>query len=518
MAILASSLPSSRYDCVPPQTPVAFSPYNNYNECNGQQSYPDTIMTYIIMRRGPDPGKVFPLAAGQVTIGRGSKNDIIIHDNEVSRNHMRLVETIGGYELHDLNSSNGTFVNGQKVDGVWQLQSQCIIELGDSITLEFRLGPVEHDPELEADAQSPQATHIKEQSYMVVIIESQQEATVYPLEGMSITIGRSTANDIVIVEPELSREHFRLTLMPQGYFVEDLGSTNGTFVNGEALNGQRPLYTNDIIQIGTTVRFRLTNAPESLIDHISTSSLGKQAKDDTSKRKSPQADVPGFINPSPEPTEVGTGVDHKSLEGEVLISYARDDWEAIVAPMVDNLYEIGIKSWVDQYLVERSNDWVLATEQARLECWLLIVVVSPEAMKSDLVRKNWRHFQNREKPIILIIHRPVDRMPIGASRLTTVQYNPAVPEVAFQQLLHEIERLSTHVGRGDVKKLTKEIDATKLKSTTLAALVEDDELDVDTDHSRPIQAEKPPTHSPDDVETRLRVERPLRKRKDTEED
>ena len=398
------------------------------------------------MRRGPEPGKVFPLDLEEIKIGRGSKNTLIIHDNEVSRNHLRLIRTTAGYELHDLNSSNGTYVNGQKVDSIWLLQSQCIIELGDSITLEYRMGRPEDDPEIGDLYRARAPVPVQERSYLVVNIDSHEEAVVYPLEGMAITVGRATSNDIVIVEPELSREHFRLTLMPEGYYVEDLGSTNGTFVNGEPLETQRLLYANDVIQIGTTIRLRLTNSPESFMDHSSTSLLDGD-RNVVNRRKTSRLEVPNFVNPAPAPTEAGTGVDHKSLEDDVLISYARADWEKIVAPLVDKLYEAGIQTWVDQYLVEESNDWILATEQARLECWLLVVVVSQDAMRSDMVRKNWRHFQNREKPIVLLMYEPIERMPIGASRLTRVQYNPGVPEVAFQQVVRDIRRLGEHQGR-----------------------------------------------------------------------
>lgn len=419
------------------------------------------------MRRGPEPGKIYPLDADTISIGRGSKNHIIIHDNEVSRNHVRLSKTPVGYELHDLNSSNGTYVNGQKVvEEAWLIQTQCIIELGDSITLEYRMGRPEDDPDVSEIYKSRSPTPIKEKSYLIISIDSRPDHEVYPLEGMTVNVGRSTSNDIVIVEPELSREHFRLTLMPQGYFVEDLGSTNGTFVNGEPLSGQRLLYTNDVIQIGTTIRLTLSNSPD--MDRAVTSALdGESAPAD--KRKTSRLHAFDLSRPAAEPTDAGTGVDHKSLEDAVLISYARQDWEKIVAPLVDKLVDAEIESWVDQYLVERSSDWILATEQARLECWLLIIVVSPAAMKSDLVQRNWRHFQNREKPVILVILEPADRMPMGASLLPTVQYNPAVPDVAFQQLIREIKRIQAPPQVDTKRRKKSETDSQKTTSVAAKA-------------------------------------------------
>lgn len=395
------------------------------------------------MRRGPEPGKIHPITGDEITIGRGTKNDIVIDDNEVSRDHLRLIKVMGGYELHDLNSSNGTYVNGQLVEGVWLVRSRCIIELGDSITLEYRLGEPTEDPELD-DQEIPETKPMK--YYLVVTIGEQEGTTVYPLEGKIVNVGRSTGNDIVIVEPELSREHFRLTRGPVGYTIQDLGSTNGTIVNGEPLTEPRLLYVDDVINIGTMVQFQVTKSSDNFTP-VKTGPLNLMGTAPLNKPKTSLSEfetLAGLMqNPTEQKrrTEIGTGVENITLENQVLISYARADWEKIVAPMVNKLYTENIDTWVDQYLLEGSSDWLIATEQARLECWMLVVVVSPKAMTSDLVQKNWRHYQNREKPIVLMIHEPVDRMPIGAKKITRIQYNPGLPDIAFQQLVAEIRRL-----------------------------------------------------------------------------
>ncbi|MDX1992631.1 MAG: FHA domain-containing protein, partial [bacterium] len=220
-------------------------------------------MTYIIVRRGPEPGRVYPVEKDQVRLGRGSRNDIIIHDNDVYREHLLLVNTQEGYELHDLTTDHSTSVNGQVVDGVWLLQSNCIIELGDAITLEYRLG----DPADEvATAEVPTAAlegESQNQAYLIVTLNSQPEPAVYPLEGAVVKVGRGQTNDVIIVEPEMSREHFRLTLTQRGYAIEDLNSTNGTMVNGDILSEPTLLRHGDLIQIGTMVQIQYTGSPES---------------------------------------------------------------------------------------------------------------------------------------------------------------------------------------------------------------------------------------------------------------
>lgn len=401
-------------------------------------------MAYLTMHRGPTPGKVYTLEGQEITIGRGSKNSIIVHDNEVSREHARFVQVPGGFELYDLASSNGTFVNGQMVDTMWLLNQQCIIELGDSITFEYNPGnpddPVEDTQNIAAASMS--------QIYLVVNTESQDEPAVYPLDGMVVRVGRATSADIVVIEPEISREHFVLSLGSGGYSIQDIGSTNGTMVNGEQLTGPRLITMEDIIQIGKTITFQLTDKPEVYANLIRTSLLVdtrelSEKATDLSKQKpritQTHPDIPAIISPV-QPTSVGTGIDVSTLSDQILLSYARSEWHTVVAPLVDNLYDADIGVWVDQYLTEGSSDWLVATEKARLECWLLVVVVSTEAMRSELVKRNWRHFHNREKPILLLIYEPVERMPIGADKLVRVDYNPAIPDVAFNRLVEEVKK------------------------------------------------------------------------------
>jgi pSer/pThr/pTyr-binding forkhead associated (FHA) protein len=402
-------------------------------------------MAYMIMRRGPKPGKLYRLEANEIRIGRGTKNDIIIHDNEVSRNHALLKQATGAYELQDLNSSNGTYVNGQEVLTPWLLRTQCIIEMGDSITFDFYPGmPDDSVPDLDTkDLVAPST----EQMYLVVHTESQDEPAIYPLDGTSIKVGRSTTCHVVVIEPEISREHFVLSRSPQGYTVEDLSSTNGIVINGEPADGTQLVTTQDTIQIGRSIRFQLTEKPESYANMIRTSLLvdTKELEDSSGRaRTGPRSTQEmTILSPSQSPSDIGTGVDDVNLNEQILITYARSEWSKIVAPMVDQLYEAGIGVWVDQYLTEGSSDWVIATEQARLECWLLVVVVSPAAMRSELVRRNWRHFHNREKPILLVVYEPVERLPIGAKKLHRIQYNPGLPKGVFKQLIDGINTLKT---------------------------------------------------------------------------
>jgi hypothetical protein len=94
----------------------------------------------LIMRTGPTPGKVFELGKNEIFIGRDVSNDIVVNDSEVSRKHARLVTQAGGLVVEDLGSTNGTFVNGQRLMGPHVLRPGEVIMLGENISLAFETG------------------------------------------------------------------------------------------------------------------------------------------------------------------------------------------------------------------------------------------------------------------------------------------------------------------------------------------------------------------------------------------
>ena len=99
----------------------------------------------MVMNSGPNPGKEFPLEKGEVFIGRDLTNDLVINDAEVSRRHARLVAQAGGYILEDLGSTNGTFVNGQRLMGPYILRSGETVTLGEHVSLLFQETKIDPD-------------------------------------------------------------------------------------------------------------------------------------------------------------------------------------------------------------------------------------------------------------------------------------------------------------------------------------------------------------------------------------
>jgi len=110
----------------------------------------------LIMRTGPTPGAAYILEGDQMTIGRDSTNEITINDAEVSRRHARLTFQGGKYVLEDLGSTNGTFVNGQRLAGPRVLKAGEVVSFGEQIVLVFEMST--NDPD--ATMVSPRAAAV----------------------------------------------------------------------------------------------------------------------------------------------------------------------------------------------------------------------------------------------------------------------------------------------------------------------------------------------------------------------
>ena len=76
--------------------------------------------------------------------------------------------------------------------------------------------------------------------------------TVYELDSAAVTMGRGPGNDIALEDDFASAFHARLEARPDGVWVEDVGSTNGTAVNGIRLTAPRKLAAGDIVRVGET--------------------------------------------------------------------------------------------------------------------------------------------------------------------------------------------------------------------------------------------------------------------------
>jgi pSer/pThr/pTyr-binding forkhead associated (FHA) protein len=400
-------------------------------------------MARLIMRRGPTLGAIYELSEDIVTIGRGSKNTVIIRDNEVSREHCRLIRVVDDFELQDLESSNGTFVNGQPVQGNWLLQPGFLVELGDTITLEYERTEADRR-EGERDTQEAPTPDVEVfQRCTLMITQGPDPGRALTLNGSTVTIGRDLSNDFIIQDPEVSRFHVRLRLTNKGHMVEDLESTNGTMINEGAMVEPTLLHDHDVLKLGTGVQLQYDIHQDVQPPPESPTIQGRVIlkADDTDRTRKRDSVIPTRKDQKRQTSTLGTGLKQGELTSHIFVAYAREEWEAVVAAMTINLQDAGLKVWVDQYLPEQGGDWRDAVEQALYECWMMVVVLSEQSLESTNMRAAYRYFLNRDKPLIPVVIEPRLSLPMELAKKRTLAYDIANPTRSTHKLVYEIKEL-----------------------------------------------------------------------------
>ena len=83
------------------------------------------------------------------------------------------------------------------------------------------------------------------------------------IDKAEVSIGRDNSSDIAVLDPEISRRHARFIVKTDGVYIEDLGSTNGTFLNGVRLSAPKRLANGDLITLAenTAMSFEWEQAP-----------------------------------------------------------------------------------------------------------------------------------------------------------------------------------------------------------------------------------------------------------------
>lgn len=94
-------------------------------------------------------------------------------------------------------------------------------------------------------------------SYGVEVLEitgqsNVKKGSVIPIRS-SVTIGRKDDNSVIISDQHISGNHARLIIKNNVLFIEDLNSTNGTFVNDKKIDGKVKLFGKDVIRIGSSI-------------------------------------------------------------------------------------------------------------------------------------------------------------------------------------------------------------------------------------------------------------------------
>jgi pSer/pThr/pTyr-binding forkhead associated (FHA) protein len=224
-------------------------------------------------------GREYTVGSGPLSLGRDASANVVVAGHEVSRHHAEIRSEPNGYVLLDL-SVNGTYVNGERIGKRHLLARADVIRIGND---EFRFyadagsAPNEPAPEAQETAQPPSGASQRLSDTMLGIPlpsgdpELQRRNTPpspaaaplasflfrsgelkgrrLPIKVPVVNIGRGDYNDVVIADPSVSTMHAKLQRRDTIWMLTDLGSTNGTYVEGERLTGEVPLGP------GTTLKF-----------------------------------------------------------------------------------------------------------------------------------------------------------------------------------------------------------------------------------------------------------------------
>jgi ABC-type multidrug transport system ATPase subunit len=211
-------------------------------------------------------------AGSTYQIGRDPKADIVISDARVSWHHAVVQRHPSGWQLEDASSTNGTFVDRQRIRQV-AIIGDCSVRLGHPDS-----GPLLRCTVIGAPAHAdgaPAQVHLATAAARVapagpvkpaVSGGDRSPSAVLSLPSRKLRIGRATDNDVVVSDLSVSRHHAELRRTSRGtYEIFDLGSHNGTYLNGQRITVAAVSET-DLIGVGPATFRRVGDELQEFLD------------------------------------------------------------------------------------------------------------------------------------------------------------------------------------------------------------------------------------------------------------
>ncbi len=138
--------------------------------------------------------------------------------------------------------------------------------------------------------------------YQLVMRSGPTVEKTFPLDAQEISIGRDATNLITINDAEVSRRHARMELRGAAYVIQDLGSTNGTFVNGTRISGMQVLNPGDTVSFGQGIVL----VYEPVMD-LNATMLSAKTPQTAVQRPAPAPVSPPAPTPKPSPAPAYSG-------------------------------------------------------------------------------------------------------------------------------------------------------------------------------------------------------------------
>ncbi len=174
------------------------------------------------------------LVEPKVTIGRHTSNDLVVDDPAVADHHLEVLVDHENLTLKNLVPDQPVKVNQEPVSGQCSLRPEDIIALGgfELQVIDPKREPRPAAPVAEDNGNVTQLRSAKTTGWALKANHAALASRVFPL-GETMVIGRSSDCDISLSAAHLSRRHAQLQVLDGLLFVRDLGSANGTFLNGK---------------------------------------------------------------------------------------------------------------------------------------------------------------------------------------------------------------------------------------------------------------------------------------------
>ena len=228
-----------------------------------------SISNYVLRVRLPDgQTRDYAIPASGLGLGRTQENDVLLQDPKISGRHARISLDGPNVTLVDLGSTNGTYVNGQRVPAhaPRPVNPGDTIQLGDttcSVQVSQQQGARTQAAAAAAAAPAPASV-----SSIGLVLQVQVTGQVdeISLTKGEVVLGRASDTDVILEGQLVSGRHASLRFTPGGWQVMDLGSLNGTRLNGRPLPARSPVpfRAGDRIQIADyhfAVRVPTADAP-----------------------------------------------------------------------------------------------------------------------------------------------------------------------------------------------------------------------------------------------------------------
>ena len=194
----------------------------------------------LVIKSGTAAGREFEVER-EMTLGRAPNSDIVIADTGVSSHHARLRPAPGGIEVTDLGSTNGTYADGERFSGPRVVRPGEVLHFSNTETA------VAASVQANATVAGATAPRLLVRTGP----NAGQEASL--AGGAVVVIGRARDAGLQLTDPRVSERNARVRLVGDMLEVSDLGSANGTLLNGEHVVGLRRAPAGAEIQVGDSV-------------------------------------------------------------------------------------------------------------------------------------------------------------------------------------------------------------------------------------------------------------------------